>query len=507
MRFKSLIFSGLGLLLWACNSQSPFVSAPFVGVENETIQKAIDASTGGVLKVGNGTEIHVPANAFVNSSGQMVVGEIQLSYTEIADPASIIISGIPLNYGGDNPKVMESAGMFDLSATSNGETLELSEGKSIRAIISSDVEGDQYDFFSLNEEGRTWDALGRVTPTPNPAIDSLNGSLGSKVESANTYDLENCFAFNYGYDLDVYRDEDMHKLKDKRLNYYTWDTAPAIKTLEKLLKTKLNGYGVNTFLKERVWNEITWEGKKMNPNLLLWQSEEAIPNWLMTSKKYRYLKLAKASGSRYRLQFIRSEYDNGWKDFVDFTTYVTPKMPLEELYSNSPEVRSEEYDALLAQIEEEKKVLLAQNKVLREFNISKMGVYNYDYIKEEERLLVEAEIYLDGKPLEDQVTDLFVVIKDQNSVLRYSEGGLKSFVIYPEQQLFAFMVADGNSIAMQKEGALDEIDIESFRNNEDQKLRINLVSSDYVINEPIDLTIFLNKEMKGTEGELVLSMK
>lgn len=508
MHTKSLIIMLTGLVLYACSPDPAFIRVPFQGVANGAVEQVMDAATGGVLLVGNGTEIHVPANAFVNQEGQPVTGEVKVAYTEISDPSAILISGIPLNYGNkENPSVMQSAAMFDLSASAYGQELELGQGKSIRTVISSNVDGDQYDFFALNEEGKTWDKLGTAAPTSNPMIDSLSNSIADMEGKSLDYDLTDCFAFNYGYDLDIYRDEDRAKLKDKRFNYYTWETAPAIETLDRLLRTKLKSYGVTGMLKERVWKEVVWNGEERNPNLLLWKSEKPLPNWILNSKTYRNPEIKRVGKNRYRMKFLRWEYENNeWKQFTDYTAYISPKMALADLYSNQPEERSTEYDALLAQVEEEKVTLGAQNKVLREFNISKMGVYNYDYIKEEERLMVAAEIYMNGEPLKDQITDLFVMIKDQNAVLRYDKTGLSHFVIYPGQQLFAFMVVDGNGIAMEANQNLNNLDLASFRNDEDKVLRIDLKSTDYKINRPIDLTEFLDSEMNGISTGNVLSM-
>ncbi|MDW3197594.1 MAG: hypothetical protein R8G66_34830 [Cytophagales bacterium] len=497
-----------GLLLFACSPDPAFIRAPFQGVTNEAVEQVMDATTGGVLLVGNGTEIHVPANAFVNQEGQPVTGDVKVAYTAISDPGTILISGIPLNYGNkENPSVMQSAAMFDLSASANGQELELSQGKSIRTVISSNVEGDQYDFFALNKEGKTWDKLGTSEPTPNPLIDSLNNSITDMESKSVDYDLTDCFAFNYGYDLDIYLDEDRAKLKDKRFNYYTWETSPAVETLDRLLRTKLKSYGVTAMMNERVWKEVDWNGEKRNPNLLLWKSEKPLPNWILNSKTYRNPEVKWVGKNRYRVKFLRWEYENNeWKQFTDYTAYISPKMALSDLYENQPEERSAEYEALLAKVEEEKVTLGAQNKVLREFNISKMGVYNYDYIKEEERLMVAAEIYLDGEKLNDQITDLFVMIKDQNAVLRYDKTGMSHFVIYPGQQLFAFMVVDGNGIAMEANQDLNNLDLASFRNDENKTLRIDLKSTEYKINRPIDLTEFLDREMNGISTGNVLSM-
>lgn len=510
MHSKSLIFIFSGLVLFACGPDPAFVRAPFAGVSNQTVEQVMDAATGGVLSLGNGTEIHVPAHAFVNHEGQPVSGAVTIAYTEIDEPASILISGIPLNYGDkSNPSVMESAGMFDLSASAQGQPVELGEGKSIKTIISSNVEGDKYDFFQLNAEGNTWNKLGSTEPVDNPAIDSLTESIAAAESASEAFDLTNCFSFNYGYELDIIERKDRYKLKDKTFNYYTWDTAPAEETLRKILKAKLKSYGVSVFLKERGHQRqgVYWNGRNHNPNLLLWKSERPIPNWIVNSEKYRNPRIEAIGKGRYRLTFMRWEYKDGeWTEYTDFTTYMSPRMTLAELYANAPAERSAEYEALLAQAEQEKETLAAQNKVLREFNISKMGVYNYDYIKEEERLMVEAEIYLDGQPLEDMVTDLFVMIKDENAVLRYAKSGLDHFVIYPGQQVFAFMVVGGNGIAMQSDQALNDLDVNAYRANPDQVLRIDLMSTDYEINRPIDLAGFLDQEMNGISTGDALSM-
>lgn len=508
MHSKSLIFTLSGLVLYACGPDPAFVRAPFTGVTNQTVEQVMDAALGGVLQVGNGTEIHVPANAFINQEGLQVTGEVTVSYTAIDDPASILISGIPLNYGDkSNPSVMESAGMFNLRASANDEQIALGEGKSIKTVISSNVEGGQYDFFQLNEEGSTWDKLGTASPTENPEIARLTTSIAEKTNASKAYDLSGCFAFNYAFDLDIIEDEDRHKLKDKRFNYYTWDTAPAVETLQKILKTKLASYEVPQFLKERAWEEITWNGEKQNPNLLLWKAEKPLPGWILNSKTYRNVELKPAGKNRFRLTFSRWEHNGSkWEQLTDYAVYIRPKMALSELYDNPPETRSAEYEALLAQAEQEKETLAAQNKVLREFNISKMGVYNYDYIKEDERLMVNAEIFLDNVELEDQVTDLFVMLEGQNAVLRYGKNGLSHFVIYPGQQVFTFMVVNGNGIAMQSDQALNDIDLESFRADPDKKLRIDLKSTDYVITRPVDLTTFLDREMNGVSATDALSM-
>ncbi len=508
MYFKLVISMSFGLVLCACGPDPAFVRPPFEGVANLAVEQVFKASEGGVLRIGNGTEIHVPADAFVDQQNQLVQGTVKLSYTELSGTSAMLVSGIPLNYGAkEDPSVMTSAAMFGLAASADGKELELAEGKSIKTIIASDVDGREYDLFRLEEEGATWDRLASVEPTDNPALDSLSKSIAQLETLGLDYDLSGCFVFNYAFDLDIVDDKDRPKLKDERFNYYTWDTAPAVETLQKILATKLKDYGVPHFLKERSWDEVSWEGSKHNPNLLLWKPEKSLPKWLTKSDLYRNPRLKALGNGRYRLDFIRWEYkDDEWKEYNDYAVNITPKMTLASLYSNPPAERSSAYEALLAQAEEEKERLAAQNKVLREFNINKMGVYNYDYIKDEERLLVKAEIFLDDVALANQSTDLFVMIKGENAVLRYDRTGLNHFVIYPGQELFAFMVVGDNGIAFQRGDGLNDLDLDQFRSNPNEPLKIDLRSSDYVIGKPTDLTVFLNREMNQLDDEALLSM-
>ncbi len=101
-----------------------------------------------------GSSIEIPANAFVDKSGKPVTGKVALKYREFHTASDILASGIPMlsNDESGNAKSFESGGMFEISATSNGEEIDIAKDKKINVHMASDVAGD-FDFYYLEEDG------------------------------------------------------------------------------------------------------------------------------------------------------------------------------------------------------------------------------------------------------------------------------------------------------------------------------------------------------------------
>ena len=64
------------------------------------------------------------------------------------------------------------------------------------------------------------------------------------------------------------------------------------------------------------------------------------------------------------------------------------------------------------------------HEVLRQIQYKQNGVYKCDYIKEEERLMVNVEIYLEREKLQDQFTDLLLMTSCQ---IATSKGTKRNF--------------------------------------------------------------------------------
>ena len=453
-----------------------------------------DAGAGGTLSVGNGTHLKVPANAFVDAAGAPVTGDVTLSYTEMQDVASILISGIPLNLGeGKDMQVMESAVMFDLSAAQGDEELQLGAGKSIETVISSNQGDPAYNLYRLDEGKRSWDYLDNIAPEENPDLLQANQNMEDASASAEALDVSKCVVFNYLEFIDVEKVP-----RDKLFNYYTYDDYPNINTMKRLISTKINGYGAR-FVDGYNWEFIKIGGKTYPIPMVLWELEKPLPegafkvrNTSMISKRLK--------GDRYLFQLRNyvipkrkpgKPYKSG-KWVVLYSFIAKPRMPLAELYANPIREWSVAYDSLLQEVEDQKAIAAIQNQVVRSFAINELGIYNYDVIKDEERIFVNAEPVMNGESIKDG-TDFYAIMKGRNAVVRYSSYSLNKFVLYPGQSMYLFRLTEGNKILQMKGDPISGLDLKALAAEESPELTIEFEESDFVVESAGDVSKFIDQ--------------
>lgn len=108
-----------------------------------------------------GTTLEVPAFAFSLPDGSTVSHPVQLRYQEFHEAAEIIAAGIPMRVKGENGEEgwMQTAGMFEISASSQGQEVDIADGKSVGIGFVSAVGGD-YDFWRFDKEAGNWENQG-----------------------------------------------------------------------------------------------------------------------------------------------------------------------------------------------------------------------------------------------------------------------------------------------------------------------------------------------------------
>jgi hypothetical protein len=147
----------LSFFLLSCSSKkyTQEMAPPFERISIAPAKFVIDASKDTLLNFTNGSSLTIPANAFVNSKGDTIKGNVALEYKQFNSAAEIIASGIPMTFEGENGEggKMESAGMFELRGNVNNEEVFIAKGKKVNVNMSSDVKGE-FDFFYLEEEGK-----------------------------------------------------------------------------------------------------------------------------------------------------------------------------------------------------------------------------------------------------------------------------------------------------------------------------------------------------------------
>ena len=136
-----------------------------------------------------------------------------------------------------------------------------------------------------------------------------------------------------------------------------------------------------------------------------------------------------------------------------------------------------------------------QNEVVRNFEISDLGIYNYDIIKDEERVIVSAQPVMDGKSISEGA-DFFAILKGRNSVIRYTSQSLNRFVLYPGQEIYIFKLTEGNKVLQMKGNPLAGLDLKALGQQKHPTHTIDFEISDIEISSPEDVAAFVAISMK-----------
>jgi len=192
--FRSILFGlalfSIGLLMTACQSESKqtettavtktvteknvsipttemsgvatmvkqSIHAPFekLTIAAQTI-KIKDPHKAQTLRLNDGAYIKVPANAFATASGELITGEITISYKDFHNVAEIIASGIPMKVANEDGTMdwMQTGGMFEIEGRHKGQTVQLVEGKEMEVSFVSTTAGN-FDFWSFDKNEGNW---------------------------------------------------------------------------------------------------------------------------------------------------------------------------------------------------------------------------------------------------------------------------------------------------------------------------------------------------------------
>ncbi len=119
------------------------------------------------------SKIIIPENAFLDKEGNVVNGTVDIEYREFHDPVDIILSGIPMGYDtADIKGTLESAGMFEFRASSQGEEVFPNPDAIINVELESKQLRDGYNRYKFNEDSGNWEYEG---------VSLMQDSLGNVI--------------------------------------------------------------------------------------------------------------------------------------------------------------------------------------------------------------------------------------------------------------------------------------------------------------------------------------
>jgi hypothetical protein len=151
------------------SKQTAFVKRPSQKLAVPYSSYKVDNSKGGDIKHTSSSKIKVPKNTFVDKEGKDIVGEVIIEYREFHDKGDIIASGIPMAYDSAGKKYnLESAGMFDIRGTKDGEPVFIKDGKDLQVQLASNSNENRFNQYYLDTIARNWNYVKHDDPVTSP---------------------------------------------------------------------------------------------------------------------------------------------------------------------------------------------------------------------------------------------------------------------------------------------------------------------------------------------------
>jgi len=138
------------------------VDPPIKGIDVERENYLINPKIENIVTYPSGTKIRIPANTFIDKNGNPVAESVTISYREFRDPVEFLVSGIPMKYDTAGEVTnFESAGMFELLASSNNEAISVAKDKNIDMNFATTSKDSTYNFYSFNDSTGNWEYLNK----------------------------------------------------------------------------------------------------------------------------------------------------------------------------------------------------------------------------------------------------------------------------------------------------------------------------------------------------------
>ena len=464
-RLTSLLL-GFILIITACNTATPppqastsLIVPPIPALAPAYQQFSINTEKDTTLSIASGTQITIRANSLVDATGTPVKGEAIIKYREYHDAASVVLSGIPMNYYSNGQEQhFQTAGMFDIAGEQNGAALAIKEGSGIQVDLASFADEDDYSFFALNEE-TGWQFVDHVPSSPNPQRDILDKEIKSitqKMGSSNSP----YFVFNYDGVLDI-----------------SFDSNPlsAANRANSKVRRKFQAYNIDAY-KSSLYQYIKYETSHYPADMLIWKNVgRRFPNWARYKKCAMSIKLLQD-----KTYEITAKLDG--KEFVGKIEIL---VPLKYLFDYTPERWKNNIATVLKDIsskeekyrEELERLRLRREQqaaVLRSFEIAGFGIYNYDRLFKEENKI---EIVADFKAKGIQDLDWVICLpEDGKTVIKYPKNMWAKVVLLPDNKAKFISIMPDKKVAVYSSKAYQTLDFETLRNQEKPQVDFELVT-------------------------------
>ena len=385
------------------STHSRNIAPPIDGVDVPFETHEFAAEVGSTVTFSDGTVFRVPASAFVDAQGNTYRGDVVLSYRDFRAPAEILASGIPMDVELPDGSLgyMQTAGMFEVrAATVGGSPLDVAADQEIGVDMPSNVDGNQYDFWSYDEAANQWDnEQPNVAATGNPERTIARKLIASpaprEVPPAATFDKRKPIV---DLNIDTERFPELRQLDGVFWQYAGSEAAQ------------------DPNRQEWVFTED-------------WNTADIVP------------------GERANTYAVTLQSDD-----KTFSTTLVPSKTTPELQDQMAayNTRLAKYKETMLSRAEAQAYLKKQTEFVRSMRIRGMGIYNYDrLLKEEDRipLLADFEFEEDIRDARDLV-QIFLITGDSRMLVKLPPEQWSRFSFSPSMDNRLMAILPGNKVAV-----------------------------------------------------------
>ena len=130
------------------NLRKSVIIPPISNLDIKKTYYSVNSKNDTSLNYESGSKISIPKNAFLDEKGNLIDGKVKIEYREFSNAFDIYLGGIPMEFdSGGESMVFETAGMFEINATSNNKPVYVNPENKITIDMNSFEKGNQYNLY------------------------------------------------------------------------------------------------------------------------------------------------------------------------------------------------------------------------------------------------------------------------------------------------------------------------------------------------------------------------
>ncbi len=456
-----------------------FVNPPLENINVPATRTSLVAERGDTLIFQTGSQIIIPAQAFVDQNGAAVNGPVDIQFREMHDFVDFFLSGIPMHYDSNGTRYqLESAGMIEILGFQDGQRLNLAPDKQIEVELVSRVrmprinsQAPKYNIYQLNVAERQWEYEGvdriQIITEENPPdqtfFDQLKANFQAVINQIEQNTEQTIRELEASYPLPEKPIEPIEQRRDQPT--FSLDFYDGIEEVE-----FFEGSGEKLAKIQNTFNGAIFQLAPNSPaadlseiNAVVWQSarinalnDQEFEITLMHGERSLSLRVIPVVGSS-AYQAALTEYQQKMDAFKQavLDRDVILQDRVDRLRRDKEALISKErlqFETTVQEMVDEGRInpdQIGVFKIVNRFSVDHFGIWNCDRpIAPGENVVPIQLIDEEGKKIKGKTT--FIASKKHNTVYQYLATNKTPIPFLDDSEYLIWVVSEDNQLSLLK---------------------------------------------------------